>query len=477
MRKNFSGALEAAFRRALDYLENVDDQPVGPTASLQQLRERICKTWDSKGMGAEQVIEELARDVEGGLNNSVNARFYAWVIGGSLPSALAADWLTSTWDQNAGMYSVSPASAIVEEAAGSWLKELFRLPEQTSFALVTGCQMAHATCLAAARSWLLKNKGWDVERQGMAGSPQILVFTGERHSSLDRALRLLGIGDESLRVLETDTSGALQSAALEKALRESAEAPAIVQLQAGDINTGSFDDFEALIPIARSHGAWVHVDGAFGLYATASPRYDHLVRGMEKAHSWATDGHKWLNVPYDCGYAFVAEPESHRASMSMQASYLTHQTAARDPLDWNPEFSRRARGFATYAALRELGRDGVREMVERDCDCAAGLVKGLSQLANVEVLAWPIINQGVVAFLDPAGKASDEWNDRVIAGIAREGTAFFSGTTYQGRRAMRISVSNWQTSQEDVERTVAGVQRAIQELCAAEFKEMMRYGF
>jgi glutamate/tyrosine decarboxylase-like PLP-dependent enzyme len=462
MRKDFKPVLELTLQQALEYLKYVDDRPVGATASVTELRARICKEWNSEATDASQVINELVRDIAGGLNNSVNARFYAWVIGGSLPSALAAEWLTSTWDQNAGMYAVSPAAAIVEEAVGAWLKDLFGLPPHTSFALVTGCQMAHTTCLAAARSWVLKQHGWDVEKQGLAGSPPVRVLCGVRHATIDRTLRLLGFGDASLRTLSTNPSGALEPTALEKAFRESADSPALVLLQAGDVNTGGFDDFDALIPIARRYGAWTHVDGAFGLWAAASPRYESLLRGIEKAHSWATDGHKWLNVPYDCGYAFVAEPEAHRASMSYQASYLSHQSEARDPLDWNPEFSRRARGFASYAALRELGRNGIRELVERNCDCAQQIVEGLSRLENVEVLCQPVINQGLVAFLDPSGKPSDEWNDRMIAQIASEGTSFFSGTTWNGRRAMRISVSNWQTSPQDVRRTLAGVQRAIE---------------
>lgn len=466
MRKDFRPALELALQQALEYLNHVDQQPVGATASLSELRANVCKAWNTEGMDASQVVNDLVRDIAGGLNNSVNARFYAWVIGGSLPSALAADWLTSTWDQNAGMYSVAPAASVVEEAVGIWLKDLFGLPQNASFALVTGCQMANTTCLAAARSWLLNQKGWDVERQGLAGSSPITVFCGIRHATIDRSLRLLGFGDVSLKPLHTNPFGALSSAALEHALKELDGRPALVLLQAGDINSGGFDDFETLVPLAREYGAWVHVDGAFGLWATASPRYEKLVRGMGKAHSWATDGHKWLNVPYDCGYAFVAEPESHRASMSYQASYLSHQSEARDPLDWNPEFSRRGRGFASYAALRELGRNGVREMVERNCDCAAQIVAGLAQIEHVDVLSEPIINQGVVAFRDPSGQPSDCWNDQVIAAIAKEGTSFFSGTTFNGRRAMRISVSNWQTSPEDVKRTLEGVHRAIKTLVA-----------
>jgi glutamate/tyrosine decarboxylase-like PLP-dependent enzyme len=455
MRKDFTGPLNAAMRSALQYLERLDDRPVGPTASLEELRQRFCREWNAEGAEPKQVIEELVRAVNGGLNNSASARFYAWVIGGTLPSALAADWMTSTWDQNAGMYTVSPASAVVEEAVGEWLKQLFHLPKQTSFALVTGCQMAHTTCLAAARSWLLKQHGWDVELQGMAGSPAITVLCGVRHATIDRTLRLLGFGDASIQTVRT------KPGALEAALQALEGKPSLVLLQAGDVNTGTFDNFEELIPVARKYNAWTHVDGAFGMWAAASPRYEHLCRGMQAAHSWATDGHKWLNVPYDCGYAFVADPESHRASMSYHASYLSVHSGARDPLDWNPEFSRRARGFASYAALRELGRNGLKELVERNCDCARQLVEGLGMLDRVEVLSGPVTNQGLVAFLDSDGKPSDETTDRAIAAIAKEGTAFFSGTTWNGRRAMRVSVSNWQTCEEDVERTIAGVKRAL----------------
>ncbi len=462
MRKDFTPALSTAMQHALAYLQTLDERPVGPTASLDTLRQRLCKEWNRDPLPAEAVVSDLVTDIEGGLNNSASARFYAWVIGGSLPSALAADWLTSTWDQNAGLYSVSPASVIVEEAVGSWLKQMFRLPASSSFALVTGCQMAHATCLAAARTWLLKKQGWDVERQGMSGSPQIRVFCGNRHATIDRTLRLLGLGDQAITRLPVDAAGKLEPAALEIALRAVEGQPALVLLQAGDVNTGAFDNFELLAPIARNYGAWVHVDGAFGMWAAASPRFAPLVRGIEAAHSWATDGHKWLNVPYDCGFAFVAEPEAHRASMSHQASYLTQQEMAREPLDWNPEFSRRARGFASYAALRELGRAGVQELVERCCDCAAQLVEGLGRLQGVEVVSKPIINQGLVTFPHPSGSGSDKWTDAVIDAIAVEGTSFFSGTTTPvGRRAMRISVSNWQTSTEDVNKTVAAVDRVL----------------
>lgn len=311
----------------------------------------------------------------------------------------------------------------------------------------------------------------------MSGSPQIRVFCGVRHATIDRTVRLLGFGDQSVTKLRVNDVGALDPSALEEALREMDGQPAIVLLQAGDVNTGGFDDFETLIPIARQYGAWTHVDGAFGMWAAASPRFEPLVRGLEQAHSWATDGHKWLNVPYDCGYAFVAEPDAHQASLSYKASYLTQQDVARDPMDWNPEFSRRARGFASYAALRELGRTGVQELVERCCDCAAQLVAGLGELEGVEVLSRPVINQGLVTFPDPSGEVSNEWNDKVIAEIAAEGTSFFSGTTTaDGRRAMRISVSNWQTSSEDVIKTVAGVERVLTRMRSARQAEKQSNG-
>jgi glutamate/tyrosine decarboxylase-like PLP-dependent enzyme len=467
MRKDFKNVLQLTLRRALEYLDNLDQKPVGPTVTVSELRSRYCKPWNDHGIDAADVIDELVLDTEGALDNSANARFYAWVIGGTLPSALAADWLTSTWDQNAGMYSVSPASAMIEEAVGDWLKELFALPQHASFGLVTGCQMAHTTCLAAARSWLLERRGWDVEKQGMAGSPPIKIFCGVRHATIDRALRLLGYGDSALHTLDTNEDGSMNAEALESALNSSRHCLSLVLLQAGDVNTGGFDDLDTLTEIAHKYRAWVHIDGAFGLYAAASPKYRHLLRGIEKADSWATDGHKWLNVPYDCGYAFVAHPDAHRRSMSYQAHYLSHQTEARDPLDWNPEFSRRARGFATYAALRELGRNGVREMIERNCECAAAIVSGLSKLENVDVLHEPVLNQGLVSFRDPSGNISDDWNEQTIAAIAKEGTSFFSGTTWNGRRAMRISVCNWQTSLDDVQRTIDGVRRAMKTLYGA----------
>jgi len=459
---DFRNALNIAFNQGIAHLEHLDETSVAATADAATLRAQLDKPLANEGLPAQQVIAELARDVQGGLLGSAGGRFFGWVIGGALPAAVAADWLTSTWQQNAGLYATSPAAAIVEETTGKWLKELFGLPLQASFALVTGCQMAHVTCLAAARHALLKKHGWDQETQGLYGAPPIRILTSNaRHGSFERAVRLLGFGTSHIRVLETDDQARLLPDALENELRSDPDGPTLLLLQAGDINIGAYDSFETLIPIAKRYGAWVHVDGAFGLWAGASPKLRHLVKGVEAADSWATDGHKWLNVPFDSGFAFVADPESHRASLSHRAVYLTHAADARDQMDWNPEWSRRARGFPAYAALRQLGRDGVAELIERCCRHAFSIVTGIGKLPGAEVLWEPTINQGLVRFPDQRAGATQEDHDRrtdeVIAKILKTGEAFFGGTTWRGRRAMRVSVCNWQTSDADVQRVIQAV--------------------
>jgi glutamate/tyrosine decarboxylase-like PLP-dependent enzyme len=453
---------------AFSFLNNLDRAPAGATDDVETLRQQLNKSLSDSGMPPEQVITELVRDVSGGLLGSAGGRFFGWVIGGSVPAALAADWLTATWDQNAALYATSPAAAVVEEVSGRWLKDVLRLPEHVSFAFVSGCQMAHATCLAAARHALLAERDWNVEERGLYGAPRIRILTSaQRHGSFERAVRLLGLGRDHVTRLSSDTQDRLEPAALRQALESDPSAPTIVLLQAGDINIGAFDDFETLIPLAKRYGAWVHVDGAFGLWANASPRYRHLVKGIDTADSWATDGHKWLNVPFDCGYAFIANADAHRASMSHRAAYLTHHEDARDEMDWNPEWSRRSRGFSTYAALRELGRDGVAELVDRCCKHAYDLVVGIGSLAGAELLWEPVINQGLVRFLDPSPAATEQDHDRrtdeVIAAIVAAGEAFFGGTTWRGKRAMRVSVCNWRTSAEDVQRSINSVARVLAE--------------
>lgn len=452
--------LERTLHHAADYLEGLKETPVGATADVHELRRRIGRALADEGVPAERVIDELVEDVAPGLLGSAGGRFFAWVIGASLPSALSAEWLTSTWDQTAVLYSTGPSAAIVEEVCGEWLKELLGIPASAGFALVTGCQMAHATCLAAARNALLAKHGHDVEELGLAGSPPIRFLCSERHGSIDRAVRLLGFGSRSIEVLPANEAGLMDPGVLAGALDP--KIPTVVLLQAGDINTGAFDDFEALVPIAHGAGAWVHLDGAFGLWAAASPSQRHHMHGAEAADSWATDGHKWLNVPYDSGYAFVADADAQRAAMGHRASYLTHDSEARDEIDWNPEWSRRSRGFATYAAIRELGRSGIADLVDRTCRHAASLVEGIGALDGAEVVSRACINQGLVRFLDPNKKDHDRFTDVVLDRIEAGGEALFSGTHYRGRRCMRISVCSWLTDDEDVERTIRAVKAAIE---------------
>lgn len=462
----FRAPLNQALSHALSYLDGLDAMPVGATVSLDELRHRLNRPLTNTGTQPDQVIDELVADTAGGIIGSAGGRFYGWVIGGSVPAALAADWLTATWDQNAASYACGPAEAVIEEIAGSWLKDLLRLPSTASVAFTSGSQMAHMTCLAAARHALLSRRGWDVERNGLSGAPALRILTStEFHGSIDRAVRFLGLGLAAIETLPVNDCGRLLPEVLDQALAARPEAPTIVSLQAGDLNIGAFDPFPECIEIAHHFGAWVHVDGAFGLWLNASPLHRHLLSGVEGADSWVTDGHKWLNVPYDSGYAFVADPDHHRAAMTYDASYLQRSQSAREPKDWNPEWSRRGRGVATYAAIRELGREGIASLVERCCVHARELVSGIGALPGAEVLWQPTINQGLVRFHDPSSTATstehDRFTDAVIARTVATGEAFFTGTTWRGVRAMRVSVCNWQTNESDVTRSIEAVRNAL----------------
>lgn len=464
--------LEHTAAHAATFVEGLDAAPVAAVAELPALRAALGGPLPETEREAAQVIDELVRDVAGGLLGSAGGRFFGWVIGGGQPAALAADWLTATWDQNAALYACSPAEAVIEEVAGAWLKELLGLPGEASFAFTTGAQMAHVTALAAARSRLLADRGWDVERDGLAGAPTVrLLGGGRQHASIDRAVRLLGLGTNALRSVGSDADGRVDLAGLERALAGEPDAPSIVCLQAGDINTGAFDPFGAACDVAREHGAWVHVDGAFGLWAAVSERFAPLTAGIERADSWTTDGHKWLNVPFDSGVAFVRDAAAHRAAMTTQASYLVTSSdlgvadrdvdgAARDQIDWNPEWSRRGRGVPIYAVIRALGRQGIAAMIERCCEHAARLTREIAALSGAQLLAAPQINQGLVRFLDEDGD-HDRRTDEVIARIQAGGDAWFGGTTWNGMRAMRISVVNWRTNDRDVDRAVAAVRDAL----------------
>lgn len=461
-----SRALHAAFGHALSFLDSLPDRRVAPVDGADTLRRKLQRPLPEAPTDAVSVIEDLVADASGGIMASQGGRFFSWVIGGSVPSAMAADWMTSAWDQNAGIFAASPAAAMAEEVSGNWLKQLFGLPAESGFAFVTGAQMAHVTCLAAARHAQLARAGWNVNERGLWNSPRLRVLAGaDRHGTVDRALRLLGMGHGLIEALPVDAEGRITADGLRSSLAASTD-PAIVVLQAGELNTGGFDRFAELAPIARAAGAWVHVDGAFGLWARVSPAHAHLAEGVELCDSWATDGHKYLNVPYDSGFAIVRDPQALVAAMSMSTSYLPVIGETRSPLDWNPEFSRRARGFPVYAAIRELGREGIAALVARTCAHATRLAEGLGALPGVTVLARPIFNQGLVCFRSPVPGASaadhDRHNDDAIARINATGEAYFGGVTWRGQRAMRISVSNWRTTAQDVERTVDAVRAVLQ---------------
>jgi glutamate/tyrosine decarboxylase-like PLP-dependent enzyme len=458
--------LESAAALAHHFLETLDDRPVQATASLAELRSRFAHPLNEKGIDPTAVVEELARKADDGILGTAGGRFYGWVIGAGLPGAVAADWLTTVWDQNAGLYACGPAAAVVEEVAGEWLKELLGIPKGASFALVTGCQMAHVTGLLAARHHLLGRVGVDVARDGLAGAPQIRVVTSDHvHGTITRAVKFLGIGSGAMSILKTEADSRLSPDTLRAALAEQPGRPTIVVLQAGDVNCGAFDQFAELIPVAKAAGAWVHIDGAMGLWAYAASGRRRLLAGAELADSWASDGHKWLNVPYDCGYAFVANAEAHRGALQHAASYLVYNSEVRDELDYTVEHSRRARGFATWAALRELGREGVADLVERCCRHAHAIVTRIGALPNARVVAEPVINQGLVRFLAPKDGATekdhDQYTDKVIAAINATGEAYFTGTTWRGMRCMRVSVSSWRTTEQDVDRAVEAARKVL----------------
>ena len=442
---------------AAQFLGSLDDRPVGSKATVEELRADLGGPLPMQGSDDVQVIADLIAAAEPGVTAIPGGRYFGFVIGGALPAALAADWLTSTWDQNAGLYVTGPSAAVVEEVALEWLRELLHLPEGVSAGFVTGCQMAHVTALAAARHHVLEKVGWDLLSDGLQGAPRIRVLVGEhRHVTIDRALRYLGIGARQIEPVAADEQGRLRPEALRAALA-GAGGPTIVCAQAGDVNSGCFDPLNEIADALDGSGAWLHVDGAFGLWASAAPRFRHLTAGVERADSWATDGHKLLNVPYDSGIAFCAHPGSHRAAMSVSASYLeqTDPDAARDQLDWTPEFSRRARGFPIYAAIRALGREGIAAMVERCCDHAARFAELLGAEPGVEILNEVVLNQVLVRF-----RGDDEVTRATIAAVQDEGTCWLSGTVWQGKAAMRISVSSWQTSAEDVERSATAILEA-----------------
>jgi glutamate/tyrosine decarboxylase-like PLP-dependent enzyme len=437
---------------AADFYETLPDRPVYPRATVAELHAALSAPLPEHGLPARTVIAELAAAADPGIVAEASGRYFGFVIGGAVPASIAADWLTSTWDQNAGIFAGGPSASVVEQAAGAWLIELLRLPQHASFGFVTGAQMANFTALAAARHHVLAHAGWDVERDGLQGAPKIRVVVGaKRHGTIDRALRMLGLGAPT-DVVPVDAEGRMLAGDLRLG-----DEPTIVCAQAGEVNTGASDRVPEIADARdTAPNAWLHVDGAFGLWAAATDSLRHHVDGAERADSWATDAHKWLNVPYDSGLVFTAHPESHSAAFSARAAYLIVDDDKREQVDWNPEHSRRARGFAVYAAIRSLGRTGIAELVERTCAHAKTFAARL-EVIGAEILNSVELNQVLFRFAD------DARTEAVLAAVQESGEAWMSGTVWDGRPAIRISVSNWQTSEDDVERTLA----AFRELAPA----------
>lgn len=444
--------IRTAAEAAIEFRLGLDTRPVGPPTDRTALRTALGGPLPLLPTAADRVIDDLIAAADPGLVATAGPRFFGFVVGGSLPASTAADVLAIGWDQPAFNSTTSPAASVIEEVAGGWLKELLGLPAAASVGFGTGAQSANTVGLAAGRHRVLEAAGWDVERDGLAGSPRLrVVASAERHATVDRSLRLLGLGTRSVVDVAADANGAIDIDRLAGVLAQDADAPTILVLQSGNVNTGACDDVRAAIGLARAvPNCWVHVDGAFGLWAAACPDKRHLVDGIELADSWCTDGHKWLNVPYDCGLVFCADPAAHRAAASYTAPYLVGAGAPHAPSDYVLESSRRARGFAVWAALRELGSQGVADLVSRCCRLARRFADGLAA-GGVEIVNDVVLNQVLASF------GTDDRTDVVIEGVQRDGTCWLGGTTWRGRRLMRVSVSNWSTTQDDVDRSVAAV--------------------
>ena len=448
--------LSRAHTLASEFLAGLDQRPVWPRATFDEMLTALGGPLPEAGEDPVAVVERLAATADPGLSGTGGPRFFGFVIGGSLPAALGADVLTSVWDQNAGINALTPAAAAVEVVAGKWIVDALGLPSGTAVGFVTGGMMANYSCLSAGRHAVLARHGWDVAERGLFEAPRLRVVVGRhRHDTIDRAVRYLGLGQESVVQVGTDDQGRISVPDLEATLA-AGEGPAIVCLGAGEVHTGAFDDFTAAIPIARQYDAWVHVDGAFGLWAAASPSYRHLTAGLDAADSWATDAHKTLNVPYDSGLALVRDPATLAAGFGVVADYLIG--AAGDPMERTPEFSRRARGFPVWAALRSLGRDGLAVLVDRLCSHATLLAKGFVSVDEIEVVNDVVFTQ--VMFRLSSDERTAELGRRLLA----DGTCVVTPAVWQGRAVQRCAVSNWSTTESDVDRTVDAVRRVVASL-------------
>lgn len=443
--------LQSAARRSIDYLRGLESRPVAPdTKAVDNLR-ILDGPMPENPEDAELVLRTLDEVCSPATMAMAGRRFFGFVIGGSYPVSLAANWLAGAWDQNSALYRVTPSTSHLEQVALRWLVELFGLPAGTGGAFVTGATVANLCALAAARHAVYAKAGWDIEGQGLLGAPPLnVIVSAEAHPAVIKSLGLLGLGRNRVTQMPVDNQGRMLADRMPMI-----KGPTIVCVQAGNVNTGSFDPIAEVCKRAHDSGAWVHVDGAFGLWAAAAPTRAFLASGIADADSWATDAHKWLNVPYDSGLAFVRDPENLRAAMAVTAEYLPTETEQRNPSDFVPELSRRARGVEVWAALKFLGRSGVADLIERTCRHARRFADGLRQ-AGFTILNDVVLNQVLVSFGDPAR------TQEVIAAIQRDGTCWAGATVWQGYTAMRISVSSWATTDEDVERSLEAMIRCAQ---------------
>jgi glutamate/tyrosine decarboxylase-like PLP-dependent enzyme len=455
MSSPYEPLLTRAHEHASAFLQSLAERPVGPSASFDRLVGALGSDLPDGPQDPVDVFEEIVRRMTPGLVGVAGPRYFGFVIGGSFPGALAADWLVSTWDQNSALHVMSPAVSAIETCAARWLLDVLGLPDQASVGFVTGAHMANVTALAAARHDVLRRAGWDVEALGLQGAPTVTVLAGaEAHASIHGACRMIGLGSRTIVLVPADGQGRMKPDALARAL-SAVSGPAIVCAQSGNVNTGGCDPLVPIVELARARGAWVHVDGAFGLWAAASPRRRSLVEGVAAADSWATDGHKWLNVPYDSGIVVVRHPAAHRAAMSQTAAYLTPaEGEQRDGADWVPEASRRARAVPIYVVLRMLGRSGVADLVDRCCDLATRMADRLRPTPGVRILNDVVLNQVLVRFTTPGG---ENVTARVMAAVQQAGVCWCGGTTWDGEPAMRISVSNWRTTAEDIDRSADSI--------------------
>jgi len=450
--------LMATAELAAAFLESTAERPVGSGVSVEAMRQAFQAPLPEHGEEPGAVVEQLATRADPGLVASVGPRYFGFVVGGSLPVALAADWLTSTWDQNAGLFVLSPAAAVVEEVVEAWLVELLGLPAGTSAGFTSGATMANFTAIAAARHSLLGSAGWDVEARGLFGAPELPVVIGdEAHVTIRVSLQMLGLGRERVHVVPADAQGRMRPDEL-RAILARLGRPALVCAQAGNVNTGAFDPLRQIAAAVRDHGGWLHVDGAFGIWAAASPARRGLVEGLGLADSWTTDAHKWLNVPYDSGIVLVRDRTAHRAAMTLGAAYYVEAAGAeRDAYNYVPESSRRARAFPVYAVLRSLGRSGLGEMIDRCCGLAQRMARRLASGPGVAILNDVVLNQVLVRFEPASGTDADAFTRAVVAALPADGTCWASGTTWKGMSALRISVSNWSTREQDADRSADAI--------------------